>query len=62
MTKRDAIELFKDVKTLASAIGVTRHAIYMWPEVLPQYKEDQVIGGAVRLGLIKTINQTENAA
>jgi len=55
ITKKRAIEIFDDgdskqaVANLASAIGVTRQAIYQWPEILPQKTTDQVIGAAIRL-------------
>lgn len=50
MTKTDAIELFGGVPKLAEALGITRHAIYQWPEHLPRGYADRVVGAAVRLG------------
>lgn len=58
MTKKDAIDLFNDVKSLAAALGVSRHAIYQWPDQLDQRKVDLVIGAAVRLGRIN-VSQNE---
>ena len=50
MTKKEAISLFGDVLGLATALGVTRQAIYQWPDELPTIYEDRVIGAAYRLG------------
>lgn len=48
-----AIELFGGVKALADALGITRQAIYQWPEDLPQEQADRINGAALRLGLLK---------
>ncbi len=51
MTKNQAIKLFGTVEQLAAALGVTRHAIYMWPNgKLNPRTVDQVTGAAYRLG------------
>lgn len=50
MTKSDAIMLFASVTELASALSVTRQAIYKWPDELPQEQADRVIGAAIRTG------------
>jgi predicted transcriptional regulator len=51
MKKNQAIQIFGSVPNLASAIGVTRHAIYQWPDELSQRTSDEVVGAAMRLGL-----------
>lgn len=51
MTKSTAIQLFKTVGNLAAALGVTRHAVYQWPDNLPQRLSDQVVGAALRLNI-----------
>ena len=53
MTKIEAISLFGTVKELALAIKVTRHAVYQWPDELPQPTTDRVMGAAYRLGKLK---------
>lgn len=50
MTKAEAIHLFDGVPALASALGISRQAIYMWPDDLPQRTADEVRGAALRLG------------
>lgn len=54
MTKTEALKIFGDtqpeaVKQLASALSISRQAIYQWPEELPQETVDRVVGAAVRL-------------
>lgn len=51
MKKDEAIKIFGTVTELAEALGVTRHAIYQWPDDLPQATHDRVIGAAVRVGI-----------
>jgi hypothetical protein len=53
MTKSEAIAIFGSVGALASALGITRQAVYQWEEDLPQERRDRVIGAAVRLGMMK---------
>jgi len=62
MTKNDAIGLFGTVKYLADALGVTRHAIYQWPDELTQDQEDRVVGAGVRLGKLPETGKPEEAA
>lgn len=50
MTKTQAIRAFGSVRELAEALSITRHAIYQWPEDLPQSTCDRVTGAALRLG------------
>lgn len=49
-TRHDAIKLFGSVRELARALDMTTQAIYMWPEKLPQYQIDRVVGAAIRTG------------
>lgn len=51
MTKTQAIKMFKTVPALAAALGISRQAIYQWPERLSQRTADEIRGAAVRLGL-----------
>lgn len=55
MTKTEAIEIFESVPKLAAALGITRHAIYMWPDELPQATVDRVNGAALRHGKSVTV-------
>lgn len=50
MTKQAAIALLGgDIPTAARAIGVTRQAIYQWPERLTPLLRDRVIAARWRL-------------
>lgn len=51
MTKNQAVQMFGGVPALADALGITRQAIYQWPEVLDIERADRLIGAAVRLGI-----------
>ncbi len=50
MTKADAIKIFNGVSPLAEALSLGRHAIYMWPDALPQAIADRVLGVAWKSG------------
>ena len=51
MTKAEAIELFdSSVPKLSETLGITRQAVYMWPDELSQQKTDEIIGAALRTG------------
>ena len=52
MDKQDAINMFGSVAAMAAALGITKNAIYMWPDPLPQHHIDRVVGAAIRLGKI----------
>lgn len=60
MKKHEAIALFGTTRELAAALGITRHAIYQWPDDLPQDQADRVIGAAVRLR--KSIDTHDSAS
>lgn len=62
MRKEDAIEIFGSPVDLAKALGVTRQAIYQWPDKLGMDQADRVIGAAVRLGKIKTSENPKRSA
>ena len=49
MTKREAIKKFGSVTKLAKALGISRQAVYAWPEKLPQSTEDQIRGAIIRI-------------
>ena len=53
MKKQDAIKLFGETKDLASVLGITRQAIYQWPDYLNQEQIDRIIGAAIRVGIIQ---------
>ena len=53
MTKSEAIHLFVSVSELASALGISRQAVYKWPDPLPQEQADRIIGAAIRTGRMK---------
>lgn len=52
MQKKTAIEIFGSGAALARAVGVTRGAVWLWPDVLTIRQQDEVIGAAIRLGKI----------
>ena len=53
MKKNTAIEIFgSGAPQLARSIGVTRGAVWLWPETLTIRQQDEVIGAAIRLGKI----------
>lgn len=54
MQKQDAIQLFGSGAALARALGITRGAISLWPDILDQRRTDEVVGAAVRLGLMSS--------
>ncbi|MBM5575401.1 hypothetical protein GKO28_15380 [Deefgea sp. CFH1-16] len=52
MRKSDALQLFGSQTRLAEALGLGRSAVSQWPDQLNQKQSDQVMGAALRLGLI----------
>lgn len=62
MTKTAAVGMFGDVASLASALGITRQAIYQWPEELPQDQVDRINGAAMRLGIIASEKSSTGGA
>lgn len=52
MKKNTAIEIFGSGAQLARSIGVTRGAVWLWPETLTIRQQDEVIGAAIRLNKI----------
>ena len=52
MLKSDAIKHFGTQKAIADAIGLTKAAVCMWPEVVPQgraYELQFLTGGRLRV-------------
>ncbi|CAK0768925.1 transcriptional repressor of cell division inhibition gene dicB [Gammaproteobacteria bacterium] len=47
MNKKEAIEIHGSVSALASALKISREAIYQWPDELPHRIRLQVIGAAL---------------
>lgn len=52
MTKRQAIYIWGNQRRTALALGITRQSIHAWPDVLPQWQIDRVIGAALRTGRV----------
>ena len=48
MRKSDVMSMFGSGAAVAKAIGVTRQAVYQWPEVLPPRIEDRVMAALAR--------------
>ena len=53
MTKTEAAKLFGNQTRLAEALEITKSAVSQWPEDLDRRKADQVLGAALRLGLLR---------
>lgn len=51
MTKKDAVGMFGSGAALGRALGVSKAAIWQWPDELSQKQTDMVVGAAIRLGL-----------
>lgn len=49
MKKSNIVKVFDNQTKLAAALGVTREAIYQWPEDLNQRQIDECVGAAIRL-------------
>lgn len=58
MNKASAIELFGSVTDLAVALGITRQAIYQWPDELAQDQQDRIVGAAIRTDRMR-VEQSE---
>ena len=50
--KSEAFQIFGSQAKLARALEVSDAAIHAWPEQLTLRQSDQVLGAAIRLGLI----------
>ena len=42
MRKQDAIDFFGGIPELAKALGIGRHAIYQWPDTVPELRARQL--------------------
>lgn len=40
------------MRAVGDALGITRQAVYQWPENLPQDTSDRLLGAAIRLNLL----------
>ena len=58
-TKRQAIQLFGSIDKMAAALNITRQAVSMMPAKLPQRKSDEVLGCAIRAGMIKVVEVSD---
>lgn len=59
MKKQEAIQIFKNSRGLAKAVGVTPQYISRWPSQLTQRQIDWVVGAAYRLGKIEDVKKIE---
>ncbi|MHB8372239.1 MAG: Cro/CI family transcriptional regulator [Thermoplasmataceae archaeon] len=57
MTRAEAIKKFGSVINLAKALGITRQAIYAWPEELPLRLVDEIRGAVERIKEEKLLRQ-----
>jgi hypothetical protein len=52
-TKQEAIQIFGgSMRAVGDALGISRQAVYQWPEELPQDTSDRLLGAAIRLNLL----------
>ena len=52
-TKQEAIRIFGGtMRAVGDALGISRQAVYQWPEKLPQDTSDRLVGAAIRLRLL----------
>ena len=51
MTKKQAIAYFGNVSATARAIGISRAAVFNWPDVLTDRISDRVVAALARRGL-----------
>ena len=57
MTKIEAVRKFGSVINLAKALGITRQAVYAWPEELPLRLADEIRGAVERIKEEKLLRQ-----
>jgi predicted XRE-type DNA-binding protein len=50
LTKSQAVEIFGSQAEIGRALGISRSAVSLWPDVLDQRKTDELVGAAARLG------------
>ena len=50
VTKHDVKRIFGTYAEAGRALGMTRSAVFQWPDVLPDGYADRVIGACVRTG------------
>ena len=60
-TKKEAARLFGSQTAMARALGITRAAISRWHDDLTQRQKDEILGAAIRCGLIAYRPQDEKA-
>ena len=58
MKKIEAALLFGDtqacgLRRIAQTLKITRAAVWKWEDPLPQKVEDQLVGAAIRIGILK---------
>lgn len=42
MKKQDLIQIYGSVKSVADAFGISRQAVYRWPDELPELRQYQL--------------------
>lgn len=57
MTKSEAIKMFGSTRKLANALGITPQAINQWAEELPERRENEIIGTAIKMGILKKVRR-----
>ena len=62
MTKKEAVKIFGSVRELANALGITPQAIYLWDEDLSERRENEIIGTAFKLGLLKKMTNRKKVS
>ena len=62
MKKSEAIKIFGSVRELANALGITPQAIYLWDEDLSERRENEIIGTAFKLGLLKKMTNRKKVS
>ena len=50
MKKSDAVALWGSHRKIARDLGISRQAVQAWPEELPLFQVDRLIGAAIRTG------------
>jgi len=55
MDKQIVIALWHNKRRAAKALGITRQAIQNWPDELPLFQRDRVVGAAIRDGKVRDL-------
>ena len=52
LTRRDIKRIFLTQKAAAKALGISAQAISYWPDPIGQRRSDEIIGAALRHGIV----------